>query len=1076
FMTLLGTFSALLARYSAQEDIVIGSPIAGRNRVEFENVIGLFVNTLALRTNLSGNPSFRELLTRVREATLGAYAHQDLPFEKIVEELRPERDLSRNPIFQVMFAMQNVPGERENVPGLSITRFAAADKATAKFDLLATATERSDGLRMTFEYSTDLFAATTIQRMQQHYLNLLQAVVVDPNCSVGELPLLGPDERQQQITVWNQTSAAIPAICIHEAFEAQAHRRPSAIAVTFDGKNLTYSELNRRADCLANYLCGLGVRPETLVGIYLDRSLEMVIALLAVLKAGGAYVPLDPSFPAERIGFILADAEVSVLLTSEALRGNVPSHGAQVICIDRHWSSISEAPAASTRGTVTPANLAYVLYTSGSTGKPKGVAVEHSAVVNFLESMRREPGLSSEDVLLAVTTLSFDIAGLELYLPLTSGAQVVIAGSHDVVNAKKLISLLEHSKTTVMQATPATWRMLLDSGWKGSSKLKALCGGEALPGQLAQQLQQCCRELWNLYGPTETTIWSSLYRVEEPNEATVSIGKPIANTQMYVLDRQRNLLPVGAVGELYIGGAGLARGYWQRPELTAEKFVVNPFGFSTPTRLYRTGDLVRYLPDGNLQYVARLDNQVKVRGHRIELEEIEFSLSAHPLVQEVVVIVREDTPGNQRLVAYVVSRNGAPLSVVDLRVHLKETLPDYMIPSAFVQMDQLPLTPNRKIDRRSLPPPQNFGTGRAESPGARDDLEQTLVSIWETVLGIQGIGIRDNFFELGGHSLLAVRLVAEILAATGKDVPLAALFQGATVEYLASLLRDEGQPAHQMVIEIQRGSSEQKFFAIVTPGINALGYRTLAHYLGPEQSFYRIQGPGPRVTERPYSASEFEKMAREYIRAMKAVQPKGPYYLGGMCEGARIAFDMARALEADGEQVGLLAIFDTWVLENSQNRLLWKINYFSGRIKRFQRLPITQKRALMKKWASNLLYPEARARSTWPQAYWPGNHFVPAKYRGKITVFKFRNQPYYYVNDPLMGWGSRTTGKVELQVMNLKIRKHMLLFREPYVNELAKKLAECLARAVPNNVNQRHAERADSPLILPGPQLTSVEP
>ena len=761
FMTLLAAFKTLLYRYTGQEDVVVGSPIAGRNRSEIEGLIGFFVNTLVLRTDLSGNPTFRELLERVREVALGAHARQDLPFEKLVEALQPERDLSRNPLFQVMFAFQNAPMEALMLPGLTVTPL-EVESETAQFNLTLSMEETGQGLKGVVEYNTDLFDGVTIERMLGHFETLLEGVVVNPEQRLWELPLLTEAERYQLLVEWNDTEVEYPQDkCIHQLFEEQVERTPGAVAVVFEGEQLTYAELNRRANQLAHYLQKLGVGPEVLVGICVERSLEMVVGLLGILKAGGAYVPLDPAYPKERLAFMLEGTQAPVLLTQERLVEGLPEHEARVVCLDADWEAIAGESTENPDSEVTVDNLAYVIYTSGSTGRPKGVQILHDAVVN-LDTMHQRPGLAQQDVLLSVTTLSFDIAVLELFLPLTIGARVELVSRAVAADGVQLMAALAASDATVMQATPATWRLLLGAGWQGDEQLRILCGGEALPRMLANQLLRRDSALWNLYGPTETTVWSAIYEVGQ-NKGSVSIGQPIANTQIYLLDANLRPVPVGVPRELYIGGAGLARGYLNRPELTAQSFIPDPFSDEPGERLYKTGDLARYLPDGNIEFLGRIDCQVKIRGFRIELGEIETVLGQHPDVRETVVLAREDTPGDKRLVAYVVPRDEQVPTATELRRFLKQKLPDYMIPSAFVLLEVLPLTPNGKVDRRTLPAPNSV---RPEMEAAfvapRTSVEEVLAEIWAEVLGLEQVGIYDNFFELGGNSLLSVQIVSKV--------------------------------------------------------------------------------------------------------------------------------------------------------------------------------------------------------------------------------------------------------------------------------------------------------------------------
>ncbi|NDJ21055.1 amino acid adenylation domain-containing protein [Nostoc sp. B(2019)] len=805
FMTLLAAFQTLLWRYTGSEDIVIGSPIANRNRAEIEGLIGFFVNTLVLRTNLAGNPSFEELLKRVREVALGAYAHQDLPFELLVEELQPQRDLSHTPLFQVMFVLQNAPMSALELPGLTLSPL-ESNSDSAKLDLTLYMTETVDGLIGSLEYNTDLFEESSIQRMVAHLQTLLAGVVANPQQRLSELPLLKESERHQLLVEWNDTEIEYPQQCIHQLFEAQVEKTPNAVAVVFENQQLTYSELNAKANQLAHYLQSLGVKPEVLVGICVERSLEMVIGLLAILKAGGAYIPLDPSYPQERLAFILEDTQASVLLTQTSFLKATPQHKAQVVCLDADWQKIAQQSQENLFSELTPDNLAYVIYTSGSTGRPKGVQIPHSALSNFLYYMRQTPGLTQEDTLLAVTTYSFDIAALELFLPIIVGGRLVIASREVASDATQLSVKIADSKATVMQATPATWQLLLTAGWSGNEQLKILCGGEALPGQLANQLLHRCASLWNMYGPTETTIWSAASQVEI-DRTIVPISNAIANTQLYILDQYSQLVPIGVAGELHIGGDGLARGYFNRPDLTAEKFIPNPFS-KKATRLYRTGDLARYLPNGEIEYIGRIDHQVKVRGFRIELAEIEAVISQYPGVREAVVVVRNDSVDSKRLVAYIIPQINETLIIPELRGFLESKLPSYMIPGAFVILEALPLTPNGKVNRKALPALDTVRPEFEETFVAPQTLvEKQLAIIWMQVLGLEKIGINNNFFELGGHSLLATQVTSRINKIFDFELPLRRLFEFPTIAKLAKNIENK-QLATESTLPIERVSRE----------------------------------------------------------------------------------------------------------------------------------------------------------------------------------------------------------------------------------------------------------------------------
>ncbi|RMD95402.1 MAG: amino acid adenylation domain-containing protein [Calditrichaeota bacterium] len=791
YMTLLTTFMCLLYRYSGQEDISVGTPIANRHYENIENLIGFFVNTLVLRAHLKGNLTFQQLLSRVRQTTLAAYDHQDLPFEMLVDTLHPKRSLNRTPLFQVMFSLQNTPSQSISLPELELENIDVYN-GKAKFDLTVYMWEEANKLCGVFEYNADLFKASSIKRMIQHFKNLLGGVVSQPNQKISAQPLLSSNERSQLLSEWDGGVAREEEFrSFPEVFEEVALREPDRVAVEVDGERLSYGELNARSNCLAGYLRGLGVGPEVLVGVYMERSLELLVALLGVLKSGGAYVPLDPSYPRERLSYMIEDSGLGVILTQESLVGEVPSEGVLVVSVDGRWAEISKAGFGGIEGGVDGRNLAYVIYTSGSTGRPKGVGVEHRSLMNFLEAMREEPGLGREDRVLAVTTLSFDISALELYLPLLVGGRVVLAGREVARDGRRLGELISRRGVTVMQGTPATWRLLLGSGWLGDGRLKMLCGGEALSRDLAVQLLGLGGELWNMYGPTEATVWCMVCRVEGLDEGEVYIGGPVRNLRYYVLDGNLEPVPVGVCGELYIGGLGLARGYLGRGDLTAERFLPDPFSGEAGDRMYRTGDLVRYCGGGRLEYLGRLDHQVKVRGFRIELGEIEACLRGHRGVRDAVVLVQE-VGGERQLVGYVVCGGGAVPSVSELRSYLGGYLPEYMVPNSYVYLDALPLTPNGKVDRGSLPLPGGARPELSTSYVApQNEVERVIAEIWQGVLGVEEVGIEDNFFDLGGHSLLLVQVQNKLQEHFKRDIPIIDLFKYPTVHALAKYFIDE---------------------------------------------------------------------------------------------------------------------------------------------------------------------------------------------------------------------------------------------------------------------------------------------
>jgi amino acid adenylation domain-containing protein len=800
FMILLAAFQTLLHRYCGQEDLIVGSPVAGRTMTSVESLIGVFINLLVLRADLSDNPTFNDLLQSVQKDALEALAHQELPFERLVQELQPQRSASHSPLFQVMFALQDELSESLRLSGLTISPF-QVDTATAKFDLTLTIVQSATNLNCCAEYNTDLFERSTIRRMLRHYQRLLQAVLTQPEKRLSELPLLTEDERHQVLIQWNRTEADCPADkCVHDLFAARAAERPDAVALVHEGTQLTYDQLNRRSNQLAHHLRGLGVGPEWQVAVGMDRSLEMVVALLGILKAGGAYLPLDPSYPVERLNFMLKDSGTSLLLTrrsESSLSPETLSSDVRTVFLDSDWPRIAKEREDAPETAVTPENLAYVIYTSGSTGRPKGVQIVHRSVVNFLHSMAREPGLTHQDTLLSVTSISFDIAALEIFLPLSTGGRLVLAGANTVHDGAALARLLAHCRATVMQATPTLWRFLVDSGWTGDPRLKILCGGEALTRELADRLLDRGAELWNLYGPTETTIWSSLCKIERGKEP-ISIGRPIANTQIYLLDRYLEAVPSGFPGVLHIGGAGLARGYLNRPELTAEKFIPNPFGGDCWPRLYNTGDIARYRPDGSIECLGRSDSQVKLRGHRIDVGEIESTLRQHPGVREAVVILREDEPGQKGLAAYLIGDDAFALDSAELHSFLKTKLPDYMIPEAFAVLKEFPITPNGKVDRKALPVPM------MDTPASEQNfvapctpIEEELAGIWREVMKRDTIGREDDFFAIGGHSLLAMMMISRVRQTLKATLTLRDIFEAPTVAGLAAILaQKDHRPAN----------------------------------------------------------------------------------------------------------------------------------------------------------------------------------------------------------------------------------------------------------------------------------------
>lgn len=794
FMTLLAAVQTLLSRYSGQEDIVVGSPIAGRNYAELEPLIGFFVNTLALRTDLSGDPTFSELLVRVKEVTLNAYAHQDIPFEKLVEELQPERSLSYNPIFQVMFALQNITLRPIELPGVTLERLPLHQGKSA-FDLSWFATQLPDGMLIRAEYNTDLFDGETIRRALQHLENFLEAVTAHPDWPLSRISLLESEERERILVEFNRTAVEFPKdTSLHDFLAQQAAQTPNSAALVYGEGRTSYRDLNAHANQLAHYLIKRGAGPEVLVGVYCERSADMLIGILGVLKSGGAYVPLDPNYPKERIRNILEDSRAPLILTQKSIAGDLPDFGGERICLDSDWLAISQEPQSDPVTEVRPENLAYVLFTSGSTGRPKGVAIEHRSAATFVHWARKVFTLQELAGVLFSTSMCFDLSVFEMFVPLSAGGSVILAE-----NALFLPTLPAKDEVTLINTVPSAMAELLRVGGVPDSVLTVNLAGEALSDMLVDQIYQTThvRRVYNLYGPTEDTTYSTFTPVRQG--ASVTIGRPVANSQAYILDAHFNPVPIGVPGELYLAGEGLARGYYGRPDLTSERFVSNPFRAETNARMYRTGDLARFLPDGNIEYLGRIDYQVKVRGFRIELGEIETALERHPSVRQSVVVAREDVPGDKRLVAYVVPDSTIGLAgestdlVLELRRWLADKLPEFMVPSAFVVLDKMPLSPNGKVNRNALPAPEQSRDGESVFVAPRNAIEEKLAEIWSEVLRVEKVGVRDNFFRLGGHSLLATQVVSRIRKWAHSELPLRALFEAPTVEQLA--LRVEGMKA-----------------------------------------------------------------------------------------------------------------------------------------------------------------------------------------------------------------------------------------------------------------------------------------
>jgi len=928
---LLAAFAAYLARIAG-----VGSFDIGYRDAELDSepvaLKAIFAAFVPLHVGIEYEQSFENVFHAIQERVRSTKQRKTYARDIVAcyPALRSRANSQGAPVPSICVERAETPYSGQELHGSELTLVIREDKAECLW-----------------VYDTEVLDRDSVVRMQRGFAAFLQAIASDPRQRISDLPVLTRAERDLVLAGWHATRTPYPRqSCIHHLFEAQVGSRPDTVAVIYEGASLTYRELDRRANQLAHYLQELGVGPEVLVGLCVERSLEMVVGLLGILKAGGAYVPLDPTYPAERLAFMLEDCRAPVLVTQQHLLTQLPATAAKVVCLDAGAALLARQSEAAPVSGATSDHLAYVIYTSGSTGKPKGVQIPHRAVVNFLWSMHLQPGLTAEDTWLAVTTLSFDIAALELFLPLIVGARVIVASRDLAANGTVLAETLASAGVTVMQATPITWRVLLAAGWQGRPGLKILCGGEALPLDLARQLLPRGASLWNLYGPTETTIWSTVCKIE-PGDEVVTIGRPIANTQIYLLDPRLQPVPVGVPGELYIGGDGLARGYLNRSELTAERFLPHPFSSEPGARLYRTGDLARYRAGGAIEHLGRLDYQVKLRGFRIELGEIDAVLAEHPAVRQAVVVAREDAPGDKRLVAYVVLREKQTATVADLQHHMAKQLPNYMVPVAFVLLEAIPLTPNGKVDRRALPAPGYTRPQLDETfaaPGTQT--EEAVAGIWSRVLGIEQIGIHDDFFALGGDSLRAMQVISHLRRTLQIHLPLARFFKARTVAELARIIEQvkagEAKPQQQEekvpgswspVVEIQTGGSGRPFFYLHGDFLNGASYCfPLVRHLGPDQTFYALE---PYKFDALGIPPTLEAMAAVHLESVRSRQPKGPYLLGGFCNGALVAYEIARQLHAEGEKVDLLILIDP---NSVGHRRLTKrtVNRF-GKLMRFGR-------------------------------------------------------------------------------------------------------------------------------------------
>jgi amino acid adenylation domain-containing protein len=1042
---LLSAWQTLIWRLTGETGFVTGVYSDGREFEELRGAVGLFGKTLPLRARFDSDYSFEEIVRYAGEKLQEMSEWQ--PY------YTPGHGFANEPL--VGYEYQDLSA----APAIILRQEIWQDS----FKLKLTAQQKKDSLELHFQFDSSRLPRAAVERWSGHLEVLLAAAAANPTALASGLPLLTASE-VIQFSEWNATAADYPRDqCIHQLFESQAALHPDRLALRCGDRALSYRELNQEANRLAHALRRMGVPPDSTVGLCVDRSVEMIVGVLAILKSGGAYVPLSSDHPKARLSQQLSGAKV--LITEATFLEQMPEFCGPILCIDKDRSRWANESDANPQLTTNPENLAYVIFTSGSTGVPKGVAVRHRNLVNYscfiaerLEVEKHPEGLAFA----TVSTLAADLGNTCVFGSLVSGGCLHVITHDDATNGERMAALNKRHPIDVIKIAPSHLAALLESAERKNvlPRKWLVTGGEALTPRLLDTIRACAPscEFLNHYGPTETTVGCLTLRLRDFDwstspTATAPLGRPIANTRAYILDAQQQRVPVGVAGELYIAGDGVTAGYIGQPERTAERFLPEVFSADPASKMYRTGDLARFLPDGNIEFLGRADDQVKIRGFRIELGEIESAVAQHSAVKQALVIAREDASGDRKLVAYFVAKPGQEVSVSDFRNFVKDKLPPYMVPSAFVKIASIPLNANGKVNRAALPDPETAATKREKLQGPRDRFEEIVWKSWTTVLGTQSIDIRDNFFDLGGHSLLAVRVLHAIKEETGKEISPAALFQGATVEDLAKILREEEPaiPKNELLTAVQTEGSRMPLFAAVEPGVSAIGYILLSKHLGNDQPFYKLQSQGEKMRWRPYCDDEYDTLADQYIQAMRSVQPKGPYHIVGMCEAAFIAYKMVQKLEAAGEKVGLLGCFDTWVRENTRRRKVrWMlVKYYAAKRKLrrlFKGTPEFQTTTLpAAPGAECKAIPMARV-DDWNQAYWPGKDFVDPKIQAKISVFRSPKQPIIYIQDRTLAWDRRTTGGTDVYMIQ---GGHFKMLREPAVRTLAERLRHALSLVNP---------------------------
>ncbi len=1064
FMTLLAGFATLLHRYSSSEDVVIGTVTSGRKRSELEGLLGYFLNPVVLRNDLSGDPTFRELLRRTRNIALDAMSNDDAPFTHVVNDLHPNRSLSFNPLFQVLLTLEPPLPKAHEEWSAALTR-SEVDTGISKFDLCLELDDQPSGIVGRFKYSTDLFEAATVARMAAHLTTLLEGIIANPEQRISRLPVLTAGERQQICVEWNDTSAEFPAdLCLHQLVMRQAERAPEATALIDANGELSYKELDRRSNQLAAYLQKVGVHPDQPVGLFFEPSSEMIVGILGVLKAGGVCVPLDPTYPADRLTYVLGDTNLRVLLTQQRLRPALADSKVEVLCLDSDWSRIEKESAAPVRNECTPENLAYLIYTSGSTGKPKGVQITHRNLVHSTHARSLYYGADAGRFLL-LSSFSFDSSLVGIFGTLCRGGALALTPGPLQANLTQLAQLVAQHQISELLCVPSLYSLLLEQAKPGqlASLRVAIVAGESCPAELVERHYKLLPQatLFNEYGPTEAAVWSTVYQCE-PGQArtSVPIGRPIPNAQVYVLDSRLNLCPVAVPGELCIGGPGVARGYLNRPEETSDRFVADPFSGTPGARLYKSGDLVRYLPDGNLEMLGRLDHQVKLRGFRIEVEEIETVIAEYAGVRQAVVTLQRQGTSEPTLAAYVVPVDAAKFDAANLRRFLSSKLPEAMLPATFVVLHDLPLTPNGKIDRNALPPLTETAAPAKFVP-SDSALEKRLVDIWESVLNKRGIGVTDNFFDLGGHSLLVAKLLLRIEQQLGQRLSLANVFQAPTIRQLATILSEGAQSNHHpAIVPIQPHGSKPPLFWVRGGPL----FLALANRLGPDQPSLGLHLPGPEASRLPVPY-KFEDIAVALVECLREVQPEGPYYLAGLCVNAVIAYEMARLLTVAGQEVALLVMVDgqnpayyqDFSQESRSILLARKLKFHWNKLRKLHPAELTGfiagratgigLRLSVMRWRIHhklgfKVNPD-RLAADLDTIVHPASYFYrPQPYSGPVVFLQSTDWPACRYFDFYESWNGVITGGLEVHKI---AGGHQAMFHEENVEVIAAKLRHYLA-------------------------------